>query len=156
MHALITDNAHRRLNEPFESVAAALRRLEPTQPLRDALASLGLSHLVSVQVTDVPATRSSAGASFGLTWQLADHVRAHVAWSLAVTPLDDHDSLLSADVRAGTDSPAAGQQLLAAWPLLGRIVSWHTTRLLDAIRELAEQISESSPELALPQLTAAA
>jgi hypothetical protein len=156
VNTLITNNVHRRLEEPFHSVAAALQRLEPVQPLRDALAALGVDELVSVRGTEVPAATASGTATFSLTWQLADAGPAHVAWTLSVTPFGDHNSLLSASIRAGTDSPAAGQKLLAAWPLLGRIVEAHTTRRLNAVTEHAEQLTDTSLGVTAARLSAAA
>jgi hypothetical protein len=156
MSALITNRVHRRLEGPPESAAAALRHLEPLQPLRDALAALGLGHLVSVCRMDAPVHAAPELASFSLTWRLGHRSVARIAWTLSITPIDDHESLLSASVRAGTDSADARQQLLAAWPLLGRIVEAHTTRLLNAATELAEQFTDASPELQpVPHLAAA-
>jgi hypothetical protein len=156
MNTLITSNVHRHIDEPVETVAAALRRLDLVQPLRDALAALGLGQLVSVHGTEVPAAGVPGMASFSLEWQLADASRAHVAWNLSVTPFGDDRSLLSANVRAGTKSAAGRQQLLAGWPVLRGIIESHTTRLLNAVTELAEHLSENSFELTPDRLIAAA
>jgi hypothetical protein len=155
VNPLITNNIHRRLEEPFETASLALRRLQPVQPLRDALIALGLADLVSVHETEVPAATPELTA-FSLTWVLAEGSAAHVTWTLSVARFGDGDSLLSACVRAGTDSATAERQLLAAWPLLGRIVEAHTTRVLNAVTELAEQLAENSLELTPARLNAAA
>jgi hypothetical protein len=153
---LITNHVPRHLEGSPEAASAALRRLEPLQPLRDGLTALGLAHLVSLRRTEVPAATATEAVSFGLAWPLADGSSARVAWTLSVAPAGDGDSLLSASIRAGTDSAAAGQQLLTAWALLGRIVESHTTRLLNTVTELADQLAENSLELAPAPLVAAA
>jgi hypothetical protein len=148
VNVLITNNVHRHLGEPPQAVAAALRRIEPLQPLRDALAALGLDHLVSVRRTEVPASRPLEIDSFSLTWRLAHHSSARVVWMLSVKALGDQGSLVSATICAGSNSATGRQQLLVAWPLLGRIIETHTTRLLNAAAELAEELAEN--DLALP------
>jgi hypothetical protein len=155
MNTLITTNVHRRLQEPFEAASVALRRLEPMQPLRDALTALGLAQNVSVRASQVPAAAPGT-ATFSLAWPLAEGTNAHVTWSLSVAPFGEVDSLLSASIRAGVDSPAAEQQLLAAWPLLGQIVESHTTRMLNALTELAEHVAGSDLEQRPLELRAAA
>jgi hypothetical protein len=155
MNPLITTNVHRRLEEPFDAASVALRRLEPMQPLRDALTALGLGRTALVLASEVPAATPGT-ATFSLAWPLAEGTHAHVTWRLTVAPFGEFGSLLSASIRAGVDSPAAEQQLLAAWPLLGQIVESHTTRMLNAVAELAEHVAGSSLELTPSQLSAAA
>jgi hypothetical protein len=136
MHTVITDNVHRHLEQQPQAVAAALRRLQPLQPLRDSLLALGMGHLAVACRTDLPAETAARTTSFSLTWQLAGGRRAHVSWALSVSALGTGDSLLSARIRAGTDCEGDGEALLAAWPVLGQIVESHTKRLLGAVTEL--------------------
>jgi hypothetical protein len=156
MNTLITNNVHRWLKEPPVTASAALGRLEPLQPLRDALSALGLDQRVSVRPTDLPGAECGDQLSFSLTWLLADGSPAQVAWTLSVSPAGDGDSLLSATIRARSDSAASDRQLLAAWPLLGRIVESHTTRLFNTVSKLSEQLEENSLEPARAPLAAAA
>jgi hypothetical protein len=153
---LITNHLHRHLQTPPQTTSAALQRLDPLQPLRDALTALGLAHHVSLRRTDVPAATAGEPVSFSLAWPLADGSPAHIAWTLSVAPAGDDDSLISATIRASTDSAAADQQLLTAWPLLGPIVDSHTTRLLNTATELAEQLTENNLELTPATLMEAA
>ena len=156
MNSLITDNVHRYVEGPPDTASAALRRLDPLQSLRDALSVLGLEQRVSVRRTDVPAAEAGDRLSFALTWLLEDDSPAQVEWTLSVALAGDGGCILSATVRAGTDSPAADRKLLAAWPILGRIAESHTTRLLNAVRELADELAESYLEPAPAPLLAAA
>jgi hypothetical protein len=111
---------------------------------------------VSLRRTEVPVATATEPVSFSLARPLAEGSPAHVAWTLSVAPAGDGDSLLSASIRASTDSAAADQQLLTAWPLLGRIVESHITRVLNAVAGLAEQLAEDRLELAPAPLIAAA
>lgn len=156
MNTLLTNNVHRWLEGPPETALAALGRLDPLRPLHDALSALGLDQRVSVRRTDVAAAEAGDRLSFSLTWLLADGSPAHVAWTLSVSPAGDGDSLLSATIRARSDSAASDRQLLAAWPVLGQIVESHTTRLFNAVSKLAEQLEEDSLDLAPVRLMAAA
>jgi hypothetical protein len=152
MDTLISEHVHRRLDVPPATASEALGRLDPRHPLREALAALGLSSVASVQRTEVPA----ATAAFDLTWALPEGGAARVAWVFSIAPCSHGESMVSASIRAGADSEDAARMLLAGWSLLGRIVESHTTRLLDAVASLAEQLAEGEVEAASTRLGLAA
>jgi hypothetical protein len=156
MNTLITDNVHRRLEAPPEAASAALGSLDPLQPLRDALRALGVDQRVSLQGSRAPAAGANDQLSFSLTWLLAEESSAHVAWTLSVSPASDGASMISATTRAGGGSAPSDRQLLAAWPVLGRIVESHTAQLINTISTLSEHLEETSVRPARAPLAAAA
>jgi hypothetical protein len=155
MDPLITSNIHRRLEEPYEAAALALRGLDPTRSLRAATSALGLACLISICEIDAH-ERSAEMVAFSARWRLADGSAALLTWTVTVAPFGDGDTLLSASVRASTDSAAAEQQLLAAWPLIGGMAESHTRRMLDWVADVAGELTENGLELAPAELNCAA
>lgn len=146
MKSPITNTVRRPLDETPEVVGWALSHLDPLRPLTEALAALGCAGRAAMHKCDVSASSWDTTA-FSLSWLLGNEDVADITWTLSVLPFGDGASMLSSCVRARAQTAAGDEQLLAAWPLLGRVVESHTARMLDAIAALAEDLAESQPHV---------
>jgi hypothetical protein len=111
-------------------------------PLHEALVALGLGRIVSIQRTEAQASGTVTPLKFSAVWPLPDGHLGQVSWTVTVDPDAESGSLLSVAVRAATDEPAAGSQIVAAWPLIGEIIEAQTTRLLRSVAAFAEDLEE--------------
>jgi hypothetical protein len=140
----IANHACRPVDATPATTVAALKRLEPLRSVRDALAAVGLDHVVSIRRTESPVGVANALTGFVVEWPLPSSGKAHINWTASVEMAGDGRSMLSVSVRADTDDPAARKELVAAWPLIGPVIDSETGRVFRAVTELAEQFDENA------------
>lgn len=138
-----------------DTTYAALARFEARPRLEEALAALGVEDRVISSHSLEVAPRRAVGHA--LVWRLANGGRVELAWTAWVSTDGAGGSLLSIKMRAIPDSPTSRTQLLAAWPVLGRLAEAHAKRALAAVAELADRFDEDEdvPAVRVPVRRAA-
>lgn len=144
----ISTSFHKPISASPETTYNALRSLDPAPRMQRALAALGVedrmlsSHRIQI------APRRTTG--YALVWWLAGDCRAEITWMASVKS-DGHDgSLLSISARAECADERGYEQLLIAWPLLGKLAELHARRTLAAVAELAGQLAEDEESAIAP------
>ncbi len=134
---------------------AALLRFEARPRLEEALSALGVEDRVISSHRIEVAPRRAVGHA--LVWRLAHGGRVELSWTAWVSSDGADGSLISIKMRASADSSASRTELLAAWPLLGRVAEGHAGRALDAVAELADRFTreDDAPVVRVPVRRAA-
>lgn len=144
----ITTNFHKPISASPETTYSALLALESTPQLQRALTALGVEDRVISSHRIEIAPRRCAG--YALVWWLAGGCRAEITWMASVESDGDGGSLLSVSMRTDADDDRSYEQLLAAWPVLGRLADMHARRTIAAVAELADQYAEDAEAIAAP------
>lgn len=144
----LTTNFHKPISASPDTAYAALKSLDPAPRMQRALGALGVADRVISSHRVEIAPRRTTG--YALVWWLAGDSRAEITWMASVRGDGDEGSLLSISARAEADDDRAYDQLLAAWPLLGRLAELHARRTLSAVAELADQLAEDSERQPAP------
>jgi hypothetical protein len=144
MNRAITSNFHKPISASPETAYQVLRQFESRARLEESLAALGVEDRVISSHRIELAPRRASG--YSLVWRLADGCRAELTWTALVRPDGDEGSVLSIRLRASADDARSRAQLLAAWPLLGRMGEQHARRTLAAVAELADRFLEGEDE----------
>jgi hypothetical protein len=144
----ITTHFHKPVSASPETTYSALVALEPRPQLQRALTALGVDDRVISSHRIQIAPRRCAG--YALVWRLAGGTRAELTWMASVKSDGDSGSLLSIAVRAEAGDERSHEQLLAAWPVLGRLSDLHARRTLAAVAELADQYAEDAEAFDAP------
>jgi hypothetical protein len=136
----IISNFHKPISASPETAYAALRSLDPAPRMQRALVALGVEDRVMASHRIQIAPRRTTG--YALVWWLAGDCRAEITWMASVKSDGADGSLLSVSARAECADERGYEQLLIAWPLLGKLAELHARRTLAAVAELAAQLAE--------------
>ncbi|HEY2604156.1 MAG TPA: hypothetical protein VGI67_21545 [Thermoleophilaceae bacterium] len=153
MNRAISSNFYKPIDAPPAASYAALTRLECTARLERAFAAMGVDDRIISAHRIQLAPRRAAG--YAIVWRLAGGGRAEVSWTASVAGASE-GSLLSIAVRAYAQDDESYEEMLTAWPLLGRIAELHARRTLAAVAELACQIDAEGEHIAAPATLVAA
>ena len=154
MNRPITRNFSQPVAAGPDETYAALIRFQARPRLEEALAALGIEDRVISSHRLEVAPRRAVGHA--LVWRLANGGRAELSWTARVGSDGADGSLLSVKMRASADSAASRTELLAAWPLLGRMAEGEARRALAAVAELADRFEEGDvPVVRVPVRRAA-
>ncbi|HKN94081.1 MAG TPA: hypothetical protein VJU60_07110 [Thermoleophilaceae bacterium] len=140
MNRPITRNFCKPVGAEPDRTYDALLRFEARPRLEEALSALGVSdRVISSHRLEVAPHRAVGHA---LVWRLANGGRAEITWTACVSTDGGEGSVISLKMRASADSAASRTELLAAWPLLGRMAESHARRMISAVAELADRFPE--------------
>ena len=140
MNRPITRNFRKVLASSEDRTYEALKRFHARPRLEEALIALGVEDRVVASHGIHIAPRRALGHT--LVWQLAGGGRVELNWTAWVSSDGADGSTLSIKLRAAADSETSRAELLAAWPVLGRMAEGHARRTIVAIAELADRLDE--------------